>query len=253
MQPCSSGAYTGFQFQEFLHAPGLAHVFAGRNSEDDGNLAYSGGRDRNAAQRARQAWSEFLEISAQDWVVGGQVHTNHVKVVDGSHRGHGALRPEDVLPNCDGLVTTTQGLPLYVAVADCSAVLLHAPGVLGVVHGGWRGLANGILGVALQHFRELGVEPKSIHAGIAPCIASKSYEVGPEVGEVCPEVARYRGVADRWQVDISLWAQHELLKHGMKPASIYLSGIDTGSDEACFSHRRQGAGAGRNGLVAVLT
>lgn len=253
MQTCSSGEHRGYQFDEFLALDGLAHVFGGRNDADGGNLAYSGGRDLVAARATRRAWSSLLHVAPQDWVVGGQVHTSNVEVVDDSHRGRGALQPENVLPKCDGLITTTKGLPLYVAVADCSAVLLHAPGVLAVVHGGWRGLANGILGVAVQRFQELGVAPSEIRAGIAPCIAAASYEVGPEVGEACPEAARYPGKGDRWQVDIALWAQEALLQNGVEPASIVLSGIDTGSDESCFSHRRQGPGAGRNGLIAVLT
>lgn len=252
MKPCSSQDYRGFQFEEFLAVDGLRHVFGGRSSNDLGNLAYSGGRDRVAAQKARQAWSEHLHVSSEDWVVGGQVHTHNVELVDASHRGRGALAPEHVLPECDGLITTTPQLPLYVAVADCSAVLLYAPGVLGVVHGGWRGLANDILGVAIKRFAALGVKAQDIRAGIAPCIAAASYEVGPEVGQACPDVARYPGKGDRWQVDIALWAQESLLQNGVEPASIVLSGIDTGSDESCFSHRRQGPGAGRNGLIAVL-
>jgi len=231
---------------------GLAHVFAGRNESGLGNLAFSGGRDRPSAQAARCAWSEMLGVAPKDWVVGGQVHTSNVALVNDTHRGRGAREPESVIPECDGLVTTTSGLPLYVAVADCSAVLLHAPGILGVIHGGWRGLANGILGVALERMASLGATASSIRAGIAPCIAGASYEVGPEVGDTCPDVARYRGTDDRWQVDIALWAQQSLIQNGVEPASIFLSGIDTGSDESCFSHRRQGPGAGRNGLIAVL-
>ena len=173
-------------------------------------------------------------------------------MVDERHRGRGALEPENVIPECDGLVTTTKGLPLYVAVADCSAVLLHAPGILGVIHGGWRGLAGNILGVALRRMISKGAALSTIRAGIAPCMAGASYEVGPEVGDACPDVARYRGAGDRWQMDIALWAQESLIQNGVEPASIFLSGIDTGSDETCFSHRRQGPGAGRNGLIAVL-
>lgn len=252
MQACSAGEHRGYQFSEFLNLDGLTHAFGGRNDAGEGNLAYSGGRDRISAQATRRAWSSFLKLPAQDWVVGGQVHTANVQLVDDTHRGHGALDPESVIPNCDGLITTTKGLPLYIAVADCSAVLLHAPGVVGVVHGGWRGLANGILDVAIQRFQEIGVAPSEIRAGIAPCIAAASYEVGPEVGEACPDAARYRGQGDRWQVDIALWAQESLLQNGVEPASIVLSEIDTGSDETCFSHRRQGPGAGRNGLMAAL-
>ena len=253
MRPVRHGAYRGFQFEPFMEQPGLRHVFGARAPHDLGNLAYSGGRDRAEAWKVRSAWSEFLGIQAQDWVVGGQVHSAKVRVVGAAERGRGAQAPEDVLPECDGLITQERGLPLYVAVADCSGVLLHGPGILGVVHGGWRGLAAGILEEAVTRMESLGCPVESLQAGVAPCMAAASYEVGPEVADCAPEQARFRGVGDRWQVDISVWAANCLRQAGIPEEAIATSGIDTGCHEGCFSHRRQGPGAGRNGLIAVLS
>lgn len=252
MRPVRQGAYRGFQFEAFLRTPGLRHVFGARAEEDLGNLAYSGDRDRAEAWKARTAWSGFLEVQPQDWVVGGQVHSAKVRVVGNAARGRGATSPEEVLPECDGLITQERGLPLYVAVADCSAVLLSGPGILGVVHGGWRGLASGILEEAVARMETLGCPVESLRAGVAPCMAAASYEVGPEVADCAPEVARFPGRGDRWQVDIGLWAADCLRQAGLLEEAIQMSGIDTGSHEGCFSHRRQGPGAGRNGLIAVL-
>ncbi|MHC4823450.1 MAG: polyphenol oxidase family protein [Planctomycetota bacterium] len=253
MRPVQKGAYHGFQFNAFVGHPHLRHVFGARGPEGLGNLAYSGGRDLKEAWQARSAWSEFLGVKARDWVVGGQVHGSTVRVVGDAERGRGAKAPEDVLPQCDGLITAERGLPLYVAVADCSGVLLTGPGILGVIHGGWRGLAGGILQVTVAKMVELGSPLETLTAGVAPCMAAASYEVGPEVGDAAPDVARYRGRGDRWQVDIGKWAADCLKEAGLAETNIHLSGMDTGSDEACFSHRRQGPGAGRNGLIAVLT
>ena len=242
----------GFCFSKYANGAQLRHVFGARNEDDAGNLALSGGRDGSAARRARATWSRYLHVAAEDWVVGGQTHSNHVQVVGEAQRGRGALAPTDVLPETDGLFTLCRGLPLYVAVADCSAVLLHAPGALAVVHGGWRGLAAGIMTTAVARFLEVGIAAADIHAGIAPCIATASYEVGPEVAKSCPTVAKYRGQKDRWHVDIAQWAGADLLAAGIKAANLSIAGLDTGSDSRLFSHRRQGEGAGRNGLIAVL-
>lgn len=252
MRPVRQGAFQGFQFEAFADDPGLGHVFGARAPQDVGNLAYSGGRDRAEAWRARSSWSEFLGVQAQDWVVGGQVHSAKVRVVGEQERGRGARSPEEVLPECDGLITQERGLPLYVAVADCGGVLLLGPDILGVVHAGWRGLAAGILEEAVARMESMGCPPESLKAGVAPCMAAASYEVGSEVADCAPEVARYRGKGDRWQVDIGDWAVSSLRLAGLPEGSIVTSGIDTGSHEGCFSHRRQGPGAGRNGLIAVL-
>lgn len=253
MQELEFHGLRGFLFESLVSNPDLRHIFGARNDADVGNLAYSGGRDRPTAFAVRALWSQYLEVDPKSWVVGGQTHSAHVEVVDASHRGRGALTPSEVLPDTDGLFTTSRGVPLYVAVADCSAVLLHAPGALAIVHGGWRGLAAGILDRAVQCFVQHGVAPRDIQAGIAPCMQAVSYEVGPEVAECCPTAAKYPGRDDRWQVDIGKWAQAELIRTGVTQEGIELSGCDTGRDRRFFSHRRQGVGAGRNGLIAVLT
>lgn len=245
-----------------FHCPGfgtvqkLRHIFGGRNEHDQGNLALSGGRHRSAALACRQVWLEHLHCSAQELVVGSQVHGVHVAVVTEAHRGCGALSPDTVIPNSDGLFTTTPELPLYLAVADCGGVLLTAGEgqhrALAVVHAGWRGLVGGILDQALGCFAQAGFPAASVQAWIAPAIALDSYEVGPEVGEHAPDSARRTGQGDRWQVDIALWAEASLLELGLASAHIQRAGLDTGRDERLFSHRRQGEGAGRNGLFAVL-
>jgi YfiH family protein len=242
----------GFRFESFEACSDLRHVFGARNPSDLGNLAYSGGRNREAAFAARSIWSQYLNTDAKSWVVGGQTHSDHVAVVTEADRGRGALSPTEVIPDTDGLFTTCRNLPLYVAVADCSAVLLHAPGALAVVHGGWRGLAKGILQQALTHFKNHGVHLHDLRIGIAPCMQAASYEVGPEVAEACPSSAKYQGRDDRWQVDIAKWAAADLLAAGIDQLQIEIGGLDTGTDTRLFSHRRQGEGAGRNGLIAVL-
>ncbi|MDE0585818.1 MAG: polyphenol oxidase family protein [Planctomycetota bacterium] len=229
-----------------------AHVFGARNSSDQGNFAFSGGRDITAATAVRKSWCEYLVANPERLVVGGQTHTNNVVVVDDQLKGRGALSPSTVIPACDGLITTTPGLPLYVAVADCSAVLLSAPGIIAVVHGGWRGLQSNIMRVAIDKMVDLKADRQQICAGIAPCISAVSYEVGPEVAADCPTTAKYQGQDDRWQVDISKWANQQLLEAGLSSANIEVSGVDSGSDNRIFSHRRQGVTAGRNGLLAVL-
>jgi YfiH family protein len=229
-----------------------AHVFGARNASDQGNFAFSGGRDIAAATAVRKSWCEYLVANPERLVVGGQTHTNNVVVVDDQQEGRGALSPSTVIPDCDGLITTTPGLSLYVAVADCSAVLLSAPGIVAVVHGGWRGLQANILRVAIDKMVDLNADPQQICAGIAPCISAASYEVGPEVAADCPTPAKYQGRDDRWQVDITKWAKQQLIESGLSSDNIEVSGVDSGSDERIFSHRRQGVTAGRNGLLAVL-
>ena len=72
-----------------------------------------------------------LRLDPNLLVTAGQVHGPVLRQV--SCPGH--------VPGCDALLTTTPGLALAVATADCMALLYRAPGVVAAAHAGWRGAA----------------------------------------------------------------------------------------------------------------
>ncbi|KAA3607945.1 MAG: laccase domain-containing protein [Planctomycetota bacterium] len=248
----------GLAFEGLSRDRRLRHVFTTRNREGGGNLSLSGGRDRAGALNERRFWSQWLEAPAEDWVVGGQVHQANLAVVEPDHRGRGALDPSEVLKETDGLLTSTPGLPLYVAVADCAAVLLFAPAAqpwMGIVHAGWRGLRDGILERAVTRLNELSDCPaESMQAGISPCIGLSHFEVGDEVAEHAPDRRRLRFHRNgKWHVDLSGWANDQLTGAGLIQGSVEGAGLDTFErPDLFFSHRRDGEKAGRNGLIAML-
>lgn len=246
----------GLAFEGLSREGAVRHVFTTRDREGGGNLSLSGGRDRGAALAERAFWSEQLQLAATDWVVGGQVHGAQIAVVGDEHRGAGASDPAAVVPDTDGLITQQPGLPLYVAVADCAAVLIHAPGprpTLGVFHAGWRGLKEGILTQAVAKMAELSEGgPASFHAGIGPCIGLTHFEVGAEVAEAAPSSRKVQ-FGERWHVDLAGWAHDQLQDAGLVLGNIEVSGLDTAElPRLFFSHRRDGEGAGRMGLIAAL-
>ena len=78
--------------------------------------------------------------------------------------------------DADAAVTATPGCELVVRTADCMPIALLAPGAVGMVHAGWRGLAAGVLERAVQALGRLGVDPGSLRAEIGPCIRAGCYE-----------------------------------------------------------------------------
>jgi len=85
-------------------------------------------------------------------------------------------------PRADGMVTAVPGIALGVLAADCAPVLFLDPEarVIGAAHGGWRGALAGVMEATVAAMTALGARPERISAGIGPCIAQPSYEVGPE-------------------------------------------------------------------------
>jgi YfiH family protein len=53
-------------------------------------------------------------------------------------------------------------------------------GVIGAAHAGWRGAVSGVLDATVAAMLRLGAAKGSVVAAIGPCIAQRSYEVGPE-------------------------------------------------------------------------
>ncbi len=82
----------------------------------------------------------------------------------------------------DAMVTTRPGVALGILTADCAPVLLADPkaNVIGAAHAGWRGALGGILDNTVAEMVRQGAKANRIVAAIGPCIAQRSYEVGPE-------------------------------------------------------------------------
>lgn len=85
-------------------------------------------------------------------------------------------------PRADGMVTNRPGIALGVLAADCAPVLFADPEarVIGGAHSGWRGALAGVLEATIAAMEGIGAARGRIRVAIGPCIAQRSYEVGPE-------------------------------------------------------------------------
>jgi YfiH family protein len=84
-------------------------------------------------------------------------------------------------PRADASVAVTTGAVCAIQTADCLPVLFcDARGtVVGAAHGGWRGLAAGVLDNTVAAMRGQGAE--DILAWLGPAIGPARFEVGEEV------------------------------------------------------------------------
>jgi YfiH family protein len=148
-----------------------------------------------------------------------------------------------VTEGLDGHLTREAGILLAITAADCVPVYLVHPesGSIGLVHAGWRGIAQGILATAVSEFCSVAEVPPSdivMHCGIAICGAC--YEVGPEV----LRALRGTDVSRRERLDL-----RELLAERAQVAGVgYITVSDrcTAHEAAAFhSHRRSRCEAGR--------
>ncbi|MGI9595982.1 MAG: polyphenol oxidase family protein [Acidimicrobiales bacterium] len=176
------------------------------------------------------------------WTWIRQVHGSTVLRVDrpGHHAGAEA----------DGLITTATGCPIAVTTADCAPLVLLAERGVGVVHAGWRGLAEGIIERAGEQLRSVAGRPVS--ALLGPCISPSAYEFGPrELAQVAQRFgSTVEGRTEDGQPALDV------------PAAVALACEQAGwpepgrppctSDARWFSHRTRTDG-GRQTVVAWLS
>lgn len=165
---------------------------------------------------------------------------------------HGArvLRGEEATPadEADALISTTPGVLVAVRVADCVPVLLSAPGGVAAVHAGWRGTVAGIAVAGLDALcAATGARPDEVRAAVGPAICGRCYEVGAEVLDAVASVA----VDDSWRagprhVDLQAVNAGLLRARGVE---VEVVAACTRCGEGFWSHRRDGAAAGRQAGV----
>jgi len=149
-------------------------------------------------------------------------------------------------PRADGMVTAVPGIALGVLAADCAPVLFADPEarIIGAAHGGWRGALAGVMEATVASMAALGARPERVRAGIGPCIAQPSYEVGPEFAatfaERDPQSRGFFAKAPReahFRFDLGGYIAHRLVRLGL--AAIERAPHDTAAEEALFfSYRR---------------
>jgi YfiH family protein len=231
----------------YLELPGGARVLFTERSH--GNLSSVGGDHAAHGGRARERLR--ARIGARSLVRGYQVHGTRVRRLTAPlapelGTGGGADTPPSADQPADGQATALAGVGAMVLAADCMPVALCAEDAVAVVHAGWRGLAAGVLEEGVAALRELSRSATPSVAVIGPCAGFCCYEVGPEV-----HAALGSPRAGASNIDLRTIAHARLLAAGV--GEVRDLGSCTICDERFFSHRREGARAGRQAGVAWLS
>lgn len=160
---------------------GVRHAFftrTGGTSEGlyaTNNCGFGSGDDPARVAENRRRSVMRLDLPGDSLVTVHQVHGRDVVVVDRPWAHKDA-------PKADAMVTNKPGIALGILTADCAPILFvdAEAKVIGACHAGWKGALSGVPGATVEAMTMLGATPSRIHAVIGPCIAQRSYEVGPE-------------------------------------------------------------------------
>lgn len=229
----------------FDDCDGIRHGFFTREGGVSGglfsslNCGYGSGDDPENVARNRAIAADRLGLAGDRLITCYQIHSATVLTVTEPWRREDA-------PRADGMVTDRPDLALGVLAADCAPVLFADPkaGVIGAAHGGWKGALGGVMEATVGAMTALGAAPSRIRAGIGPCIAQQSYEVGPEFpgrfAEVDTESGAFFVPAKRpghFRFDLPGYIAHRLARLGL--GTVANAACDTVADPTrFFSYRR---------------
>lgn len=244
-----------------LDADGIRHAFFTREGGvSDGlyaslNCGFGSGDDSDKVARNRAIAAARLNVAADRLVSCHQVHGTVTVTVEQPWR-----REEN--PRADGMVTKVPGIALGVLAADCAPVLFADPAarVVGAAHGGWRGALAGVMEATVEAMVAIGAAPERIRAGIGPCIAQPSYEVGPEFAatfaDADPDSSGFFRPAPRpghSLFDLPGYIAHRLTRLGL--AAVERAARDTAAEEELFFSYRRACRRGEpdygRGLAAI--
>lgn len=194
-----------------------------------------------------------LDLDADRVASPHQVHGNHVARVMPADGGRS-------FPSTDGLVTAAPRTALLLRFADCQPILLYDPArhALGLIHAGWRGVAQGIARRAVEAMRDaFGSRPQELLAGLGPAIGPCCYTVGHNVaaamGYALPDwdQAMVLEGEDRWRLDLSAANAQQLAAEGVR--QIEHGNLCTACHlDEFYSHRGEDGQTGRFAVVAYL-
>lgn len=256
LRQVNSGLVT-YRFDS-LPAESLSHaVFTRLGGVSQGpfatlNVGSSVGDDPAAVAENHTRICQHMGITASRVATGHQVHGNQVALVSGEDGGR-------AFPNTDGIVTTVPGLGLMLRFADCQPILLLDPArhALGLIHAGWRGLAQGVAYRAVEAMqRAFGSDPRDLVAALGPAIGPCCYVVGDNVaaamGYALPNwrhVLKQEGSG--WRFDLPAANAQQLAAAGV--FHIEQAGICTSChNDEFYSHRAENGRTGRFAVLAYL-
>jgi YfiH family protein len=224
--------------------PGLRHAFFTREGGvSDGIYAeLNGGLGSNddpaSVRENRRRMAAQIGVTPERFLSVWQIHSPDAVVASG-------LWQNASRPRADAMVTRTAGLAISVTAADCGPILLVDPNarVIGAAHAGWKGALTGIVESAVAAMEKLGAERGGIVAAIGPVIRQHSYEVGGEFVERFIEADAQNAVffIPSEREGHAMFDLAGFIRTRLEDAGVLMIddiGVDTYSDERCYSYRR---------------
>jgi polyphenol oxidase len=175
------------EYAQLESSQGMIYYSVPRFKELGAELAFS-----TRLRKVKKAWKEnnmadpglradflrSLGYDEHDLVTVKQVHGGKCIEIDETESIHGSREKSD------GIISAAPGKIIAISTADCLAISMVAKEnrVLALLHGGWRGLVDGIIRNAMEiMISKYRVQAGSLVVCLGPAIGACCYHVGPDL------------------------------------------------------------------------
>lgn len=207
--------------------PWLVHGITGRLGDAPYDMSLFGASPTSVVQ---SRWAALQRLAGIRYaVLARQVHGS--AVLSHPHAGEGLL----ITGPADGHASDRPGVLLTVSVADCVPISIVDGDrrAVALLHGGWRGIAAGILERGIATLTEtVGSQASELDVHFGPSICGECYEVGPEVHDALGS----RADAAR-PIDLRAILAARATALGVPPEQITVSAHCTRCGSGFHSHR----------------
>ena len=256
---CKNGL-EAFQFTDKVFSGCIHGLFSRKGGLSTGQWAslYQGsniGDLRDNVIENRKRTFNFYDRSVDSIFDVWQVHGNEIICTDNPR----CL--DEAHQKADAIFTNNPEITLFMRFADCVPILIYDPEkqVVGIVHAGWQGTVNNIVGHAIKTISvRYGIDPAALHAGIGPSIGPDHYIVGCDV---IKQVKKNFGDNDSQKLltiigsntHFDLWRANQLFLERAGVKFIERADICTACNlQDWYSHRAEKGLTGRFGALIAL-
>lgn len=188
-----------------------------------------------------------------------QTHTDRVMPIAEEFFALPPQTQQMLMEGVDAVMTNVTSTVLGVSTADCIPVIVYDQEhhAASAIHAGWRGTVQSIVMKTIRQMQQMyHSDPEQCKAVIGPGISLDSFEVGDEVYNAFVEAQfpmddmarQYPAFAHegeepqqpvKWHIDLKEVNRQQLMAMGVKEENIFVSSIDTFTDDSFFSARRE--------------
>ncbi len=205
------------------------------------NMSFSVGDPKSNVAQNRALLSSAFGFTSDRLFTVKQVHGSRILDVTDS------IESVDGFEG-DGLVTRRKDIVLGILTADCIPILMLEPEkeVIAALHGGWKGLAGGIIKEGISFLvSRYGASKDALLIVLGPYINKNCFTVGGDVLKILKN--RYPAAClpdcsgDKHHVDLASLAISDIIDSGVKVENVERVGTCTSCDkDHFFSYRRDG-------------